>query len=448
MPHHAVAPAGIGLGGESGRATGARRSRWNGATRPELAAIAILLLLFPGGCGDPPALEVGRVGYSAEELGVLGATQRRTLADLTAFGLTVADQRLDEVARPFVERELRSLVLQRLAMEVAVEDAGMDEAELRLAYSRDPQLELVVRHLVVLSERWRPESHRDSTRARAVEALRRARAGEPFETLVREYSDEPGARERGGLLQPGREGSWAPEFWRAASSLSEGEVSDVVETEYGFHVVRLEERRVVPFEEVRGDVLQQFVDLPQALARADEWADMQAGRMVVDTPTILEWARGDTTDRVVVRWPEASGVEPHRTTDLDRLLATYNPENAAAIRQVDRDATIRFAEATARNEVLLGIAAQRGIATSAAQRAALERRWSERLAGWAAAFEFEPGLPADRIKVLALAGLGGMQQQVLRARSELRTVSTRLRQLYPVRAPPVPSPDAVETPSP
>jgi parvulin-like peptidyl-prolyl isomerase len=72
----------------------------------------------------------------------------------------------------------------------------------------------VVRHLVVLSERWRPAAHRDSARAVATEALERARAGEAFEALAAEYSDEPGAAERGGLLEPGREGSWVPEFWQ------------------------------------------------------------------------------------------------------------------------------------------------------------------------------------------------------------------------------------------
>lgn len=399
-----------------------------------LASVAVVAAMLAG-CGEPAVMEVGRIGYTADELGVIGPTQTRTLADLTAFGLAVADDRLDEVAHPFVERELRSLVLQRLAMEVAIDDAGMDDAALREAYEANPEPELVVRHLVVLSERWRPESHRDSARAKAVEALARARGGEPFARLVSAYSDEPGAAERGGLLEPGRAGSWVPEFWQAASSLNEGQISDVVETEFGFHVIRLEERRAVPFDEVRESVLERFVDLPRALQRADEWAASEADDARIDTSALRSWARGDTVSRILVRWPGTGEPQAYRTEDLDRLLSTFEPDDAAAARALEGEALIGFVSSAARNEVLLDRAAERGIEPSTAQRAALQRRWSGRLSGWAASMGYEPGQSSEEIKARALAGLGGEAQEVAIARSELHSVASRLRELYEVRMP-------------
>lgn len=380
------------------------------------------------------------MAYSADDVQLLTADQRALLADITALGVVVSQGRTAELAAPFIERELRSLMLQRLAMEVAVEDAGMDEEELRAAYARSPEPELVVRHLVVLSERWRPESHRDSARARAREALRRVRSGASFEAIAAEYSDEPGAADRGGLLTPGREGSWVPEFWAAASALRLGEVSDVVETEYGFHVIRLEERRAVPFEEVRGDVLERFVDLPTALSRAQDWAATQSDALRVDTGAVRAWVEGGSapgegaapSSDTLVTWPaEEDGAGALTAAELDMYIATLG----AAAGPADRDlaAAVGVAEAAARSRLLADRARRRGLEPSIAQRAALERRWHERVAGWAAAFGFEEGQRPRTVKETALAALAASGQGATIARSELASVAGVLRQMVPVR---------------
>lgn len=375
-------------------------------------------------CGEtaPPALEVGPIGYTSAELGALGPAQQRTLAKLTAFGLAVSEGRIDSLIRPLVERDLRSLVQQRLAMELAADRAGLGNAELMLAYDANPRHELTVRHLVVLSERWRPAEHRDSARARATEALQRARAGESFEALAAEYSDEPGAAERGGLLQPGREGSWVPEFWRAASALEEGEVSPVVGTEFGFHVIKLEERRRVPFGEVREDVLRDVMHLPTALGRADEWARERMALARVDTAAVRSLLSGSMTDAPVVHWPDSLDIPPFRPEELSRYGQLSPGGDIESLREADLDRVMDIVQSAAQTHVLMQQARQLGITPSASQAAAIEQRWESRVAVWAEALGFKEGMPRERVKEQALQSLVTPAQNAAIARSELEEI--------------------------
>lgn len=82
--------------------------------------------------------------------------------------------------------------------------------------------------------------------------------GEDFAELAREFSDEKATAEKGGELpRPAAKGSFVPPFEKAAWALGEGGISDVVRTRFGYHIVKLLERRPVshkPFEQVRAEL--------------------------------------------------------------------------------------------------------------------------------------------------------------------------------------------------
>lgn len=152
--------------------------------------------------------------------------------------------------------------------------------------------ELRVRHILIRTSR----ALLDQARELAESLLRRAKAGEPFDALARKYSDDAGSAEKGGDLGFIGRGKTVAEFEKAAFSLkSPGDLAPIFESQFGFHVVRLEERRapkLMPFEEVKGQLVDAIRMKLRNQARADaagafrssEWEiNQQALRAAIGT---------------------------------------------------------------------------------------------------------------------------------------------------------------------
>lgn len=156
-------------------------------------------------------------------------------------------------ARPLAEFEAafqRALAEARAQMAQGVTAAEVygrltSQGATRAVMQRGPEVVRVAHILVMHVGSQRAPASITRTREQALERAQRAvaelRAGRPFVDVVREYSDEPGAAERGGDLGRVRRGMMVRAFEEAAFALGVHETSGIVETEFGFHVIRRSE---------------------------------------------------------------------------------------------------------------------------------------------------------------------------------------------------------------
>ena len=164
----------------------------------------------------------------------------------------------------FVEDQREEVMVMRyLETNVQVDTSYTDqELEQRWA-SEGPGSEVKARHILLRpgGEEGGAEptpQQRQAKRQQAEEIQRRAAAGEDFAALAAQYTEEPGGRERGGDLGWFGRGRMVPQFEEAAFRLQAGQVSPVVETPFGYHVIKVEERRQQPIGESREMFRQQL----------------------------------------------------------------------------------------------------------------------------------------------------------------------------------------------
>ena len=167
------------------------------------------------------------------------------------------------------DKVLSDALLAKIDKDNALPDAKL-EGLARSNYNANPDRfkvaeQVQVRHILIAS----PD---DAGRAKAAQVLVDLQGGADFAALAKEYSADPGSAAKGGELGFFAKGAMVPEFEEAAFALKKkGELSGLVKTKFGYHILQLEARRpagVRSFEEVRDDLIKGARATVQQEARA------------------------------------------------------------------------------------------------------------------------------------------------------------------------------------
>ena len=122
----------------------------------------------------------------------------------------------------------------------AISNGTYDEAKAAEQAKAEKQRQEVKR----AEEEQARQAHQKQVREKAEAVLSRARAGEDFAALAKEFSEEEASKDKGGDLGWVVRGSMVKPFEDAAFALQDGEVSDIVETAYGLHIIKVTGRRM------------------------------------------------------------------------------------------------------------------------------------------------------------------------------------------------------------
>lgn len=150
-----------------------------------------------------------------------------------------------------------------LDLEALAKDVAVPEEDLRKYYEQNQSRytqaeERRARHILIAADSSASAEERSKARARAEELLAQVRkAPDTFAEVAKTQSQDPGSAVNGGDLDFFGRGAMVKPFEDAAYAMKPGEISNVVETDFGFHILKLEATRggeVQPFEQVRSAI--------------------------------------------------------------------------------------------------------------------------------------------------------------------------------------------------
>jgi peptidyl-prolyl cis-trans isomerase D len=171
------------------------------------------------------------------------------------------------------KRNLAILLIDQAKLEQAI---NPKEAELRRAYESDKDRfrtpERVQARHILLKTTGKPASEEPKIKAKIEELLKQIKGGADFAELARKNSEDQGSATKGGDLGWIVRGQTVKPFEDAAFSLKPKEISNVVKTEYGFHIIQVlehQQAQLRPFDDVKTQL-------------TEEYRKQRAGQMVQD----------------------------------------------------------------------------------------------------------------------------------------------------------------------
>ena len=161
------------------------------------------------------------------------------------------------------------------------QNTQISDDELKVQYQQDIQQYQVpnrvhVQHILLMTV-GKTDAEVEEIRQKAEDVLKQAKKNGKFEDLAKKYSEDPGTKDKGGDLGFITQGQTVPEFEKTAFTLPTGSISDLVKTQYGFHIIKVLDKETAhtkPFEEVK-----ESIKSPLMLSKADKQASEIADKL-------------------------------------------------------------------------------------------------------------------------------------------------------------------------
>ena len=159
--------------------------------------------------------------------------------------------------------------------------AQVSDDELKVQYMQNIQQYQVANRVhvehVLLMTVGKTDAEVEEIRQKAEDVLKQAKKGAKFEDLAKKYSEDPGTKDKGGDLGWITQGQTVPEFEKTAFGLDKGKISELVKTQYGFHIIKVLDKETAhtkSFEEVKDSI-----KVPALLGKVDKLASDQADQL-------------------------------------------------------------------------------------------------------------------------------------------------------------------------
>lgn len=156
---------------------------------------------------------------------------------------------LDYIKKSITE----DLTIGKYLESALAESSKVSDAEVQKAYQEDKTAS--VRHILLLTQ-GKSAAEKAEIRKKMEDILARAKKGEDFAALVKGYSEDPGSKDKGGLYEDFGRGKMVKPFEDAAFSVPVGQISGIVETAFGYHIIKVENRKkeTLPLDQVKAQI--------------------------------------------------------------------------------------------------------------------------------------------------------------------------------------------------
>jgi peptidyl-prolyl cis-trans isomerase D len=322
------------------------------------------------------------------------------------------------------KRSFNVLIVDQAKLEQSM---VIPDAELHAAYNasmdnfRMPD-RVKAQHILIKTQ-GKSDAEKKAALAKAEDLLKQLKAGADFSQLAQKNSEDSSNAPKGGDLGFFVRGQMVPEFDKAVFAMQPGELSGIVTTEYGYHIIKVNEKenaRVKPFDEVKGDLaaeikkqriteqMQKTADgVHDALAKAPGSAADIAKKFGVEFATVKDAAPGSPVPTLgsvpeidnALAQMKPNDVSPVLTLPANRMVVAVLTERTAA-----RPATFDEVESKVRDRLVSEKSI--AIAKSKAAEIAAKLRAGEDIEKVAKEYKLEVNKPAEFGRSDSVEGLG------------------------------------------